>query len=86
VFYCNNLVDAFNLVRIQAKKGIKSYYKTNTTTTLEKHVDVNHVVIVKKFEEISLLKGVLERQLTKKDIMCLTLQYQKSWCKRSFQK
>jgi len=49
VFYYNGSVDAFNLVRIQAKKGIKSYYKTNTTTTLEKHVDVDHVAIVKKF-------------------------------------
>ncbi len=50
----NGLVDAFNIVRIQAKKGIESYYKTNITTTLEKHVDVDHVVIVKKYEEISL--------------------------------
>jgi hypothetical protein len=58
MFYCNSLVDVFNLIRIQARKGIKSYYKTNTTTTLEKHVDVDHVVIVKKFEEISLLTGV----------------------------
>jgi hypothetical protein len=52
MFYCNSLVDAFNLVRIQARKGIKSYYKTNTTTALEKHVDVNHVVIVNFFEEL----------------------------------
>lgn len=74
MFYCTSLVDAFNLVRIQARKGIKSYHKTNTTT-LEKHVDVDHVVVVKKFEEINLLKRVLERQLTKKDIMCLALQY-----------
>jgi hypothetical protein len=66
VFYYNGLVDAFNLVKIQAKKGIKSYYKTNIVTSLEKHVDVDHVVIVKKFEEISLLRGALERKLTKK--------------------
>jgi hypothetical protein len=57
VFYYNGLVDAFNLVRIQAKKGIKSYYKTNATIALEKNVDVDHVVIVKKFEEISFLRG-----------------------------
>ncbi len=75
MFHCNSLFDAFNLVRIQARKGIKSYYKTNTTIALEKHVDVDNIVIVKKFEEISLLRGILKRQLTKKDIMCLALQY-----------
>ncbi len=44
---------------IQARKGIISYYKTNGITSLKKHVDVEHIIIVKMSEEEVnfLLKG-----------------------------
>ncbi len=54
--------------RTQAKKGLISYYKKNGITSLKKHVDVEHIVIAKLFEEEvnSLLKGRKENQPTKK--------------------
>ncbi len=55
-------------MRIQAKKGLNFYYKTNGITFLKKHVDAKHTVIAKMFQkEINfLLKGRKERQLAKK--------------------
>jgi D-ribose pyranose/furanose isomerase RbsD len=54
---------------------------------LKKHVDVDHVVIAKKIEEVNNhVTSVLETQLAKKDIMCPIMKYPNSWCKRSFKK
>jgi hypothetical protein len=46
-------------LRIQTRKGLISYYKTNWITSLKKDVDAKHIVIVKMFEEKVnfLLKG-----------------------------
>jgi hypothetical protein len=55
--------------------------------TLKKHVDVDHVVIAKKFEEINNhVTRVLEKQLAKKDIIGPLMKYPNSWCKRSIKK
>jgi len=40
-----------NLVKTQTRKQIISYSKTNGIMTLNKHVDVDHVMIPKKFQE-----------------------------------
>jgi len=37
--------------KTQTRKGLISYYKTNGITSLKKHVDVKHIVIIKMFEE-----------------------------------
>jgi hypothetical protein len=36
--------------RMQARKGLISYYKTNNITSLKKHVDANQYLIFKKIE------------------------------------
>jgi hypothetical protein len=75
----NSPIDASSLIRIQARKGIISYYKTNGTMALKKHVDVHHVVIAKKIEEINNhVTRILEKQLAKKDIMCPIMKYPNS--------
>ncbi len=58
--------------RTQARKGLIYYYKTNGITS-QKHVDVEHIVIAKLFEEKvnSLLKGREERQPARKEQICL---------------
>jgi hypothetical protein len=58
-------------LKIQARKGLISYYKTNEITSFKKHVDVDHNLIAKMFEEEvnSLLKGREERQLAKKKMI-----------------
>jgi hypothetical protein len=37
--------------RKQLKKGLITYYKTNGITCLQKHLDVNHLAIYKRFQE-----------------------------------
>jgi hypothetical protein len=37
--------------RTKEKRGIITYSKINGITTLKKHVDVNHVILVKRFEK-----------------------------------
>jgi hypothetical protein len=50
------------------RKGFITYYKTYGITTLKKHVDGDHVVIVKKIEETinALIKATFEKQPQKK--------------------
>jgi hypothetical protein len=50
------------------KKGLILYNTTNIITTLKKHVNANHSIIAKLFEEEvnSPLKGKVENQLAKK--------------------
>jgi hypothetical protein len=54
--------------RIQVRNKLIFYYKTNGITSLKRHVDANHTIIAKMFEEKvkSFLKGKKERQPTKK--------------------
>jgi hypothetical protein len=54
--------------KIQKRKELISYYKTNEITFLKKHVDVKHIVIAKLFKEEvnSLPKGRKEKQPTKR--------------------
>jgi hypothetical protein len=53
--------------RTHARKGLISYYQTNGMTSLEKHVDDDHFLIYQKLEEVqNMMKGSVERQLTKK--------------------
>ncbi len=54
--------------RTLARKGLISYYKNNGITSLKKHVDVKHFVIVKMFEEEinSLLKAKFKKKTAKK--------------------
>jgi hypothetical protein len=54
--------------RIKERRGIITYSKINGITTLKKHVDVDHAILAKSFEEEvnSPLRNVLERQLAKK--------------------
>jgi hypothetical protein len=67
VFCYKKLVIGIN-PRIQARKGLISYYKTNGITFLEKHVDVDHSFIAQIFEEEmnSLLTWIKERWPSKK--------------------
>jgi hypothetical protein len=37
--------------RTKERKGLITYYKTYGITALKKHVDANHSIIVKKFEQ-----------------------------------
>jgi hypothetical protein len=50
------------------KKGFVSYFKNNGIIVLKKHMDANHGIIVKKFEEEvnNNFKSQLESQLAKK--------------------
>jgi hypothetical protein len=54
--------------RIQANKGLISYYKTNRITSFKKHVDVDHFFIAQRFEKEvnNILKVIEERQPSKK--------------------
>jgi hypothetical protein len=58
----NGLVNVFNS-RLQAIKRLISYYKI---THVKKHVDVNDVIVVKRFEEEvnSLMRRTKEKQPT----------------------
>jgi hypothetical protein len=71
------------------REGIITYSKKNGIIALEKHVDANHVVLVKRIEEKvkSPLKNVLEKQLAKKKPNMSNSKISKFfWCKRSFKK
>jgi len=64
---CHNEYVPF-IAKTKLKKRIISYFKSNGITTLKKHVDVEHTLLTKKFEEEvnSLVKSSLEKQLAKK--------------------
>jgi hypothetical protein len=67
-FFCYpKLIETCNK-KTKSRKGLISYYKTNGITCLKNHVDVNHVVLYNKFENVvnNFLKGNVERQLMKK--------------------
>jgi hypothetical protein len=54
--------------RTKERRGIITYSKTNGITTLRKHVDVDHVILAKRFEEeVNFpLRKVFEKQFAKK--------------------
>jgi hypothetical protein len=55
------------------RKGLITYYKTYGITTLKKHGDANHTLIVKNIEEEvnGPLKRTFEKQLAKKMVNVL---------------
>jgi hypothetical protein len=62
------------------KKSLVSYFKSNGITTLKKHVDANHKLIVKNFEEeANNLKSPLERQLAKKSFIINVIAISSFW-------
>jgi hypothetical protein len=54
--------------RIKERGGIITYFNKYGITPLKKHVDANHVVLAKRFEETMNypLRNIFERQLAKK--------------------
>jgi DNA-binding transcriptional regulator WhiA len=53
MFFCYNYpLHVFN-PSTKEKNELITYYKTYGITTLKKHVNGNHVVIVKKIEEVN---------------------------------
>jgi hypothetical protein len=54
--------------RTKKRKGIITFFFKNGITALKKHVDANHAILVKIFEEeVNFpLKNILEKQPTKK--------------------
>ncbi len=67
IIYYNSPI-LFCSLKVQAMKGLFLYNTTNGITTLKKHMNANHFIIAKLFEEVinSPLKGKMERQLAKK--------------------
>ncbi len=74
------------------ERGLKNYYRTYGIIALKKHVDVDHSIIVKKFEEVinNEIIGSVEKQPTKKRpnvprsaisvFFCYKKTFQKGWC------
>jgi hypothetical protein len=54
--------------RARSRKGLVSYFKNNGTIVLKKHVDANHNLIARNFEEEvnNNKKNLLQKQLAKK--------------------
>ncbi len=63
-FLCyKNTIDSFKSQNILRKCIITSCYEVNGITTLKKHVDVDHLITAKNFEEVyNLSRGNVERQ------------------------
>jgi hypothetical protein len=49
VCYFNPIIVATSIT--QMRKGIISYFKTNEINNFKKHVDANHNMLAKKFDE-----------------------------------
>ncbi len=67
IIYYKSLV-LFCSLKVQAMKGLFLYNTINGITTLKKHVNANHSIIAKLFEEAinSPLKGKVEKKPAKK--------------------
>jgi hypothetical protein len=68
------LVHSLNL-NTKERKGLTTYYRTYGITTLKKHVYCDNVIIIKKIEVNSLMKGTFERKPTKKGLLFQEVQY-----------
>ncbi len=87
----HNVVNIPNL-RTKERKGLKTYYKTYGMTSLKKHVNVDHSIIAKKFEEKTNneIIGSVEKQFAKKrpNVLRSAISiffgykwtFQKGWC------
>jgi len=73
ILYYQELVIGINL-RIQTRKRLISYYKTNGITSLKKHVDVKHTIITKLFKEKIFVKRN-RRKIISKERLCLVGQF-----------
>jgi hypothetical protein len=87
---CYNNQVLFCNPKIQANKGLIIYNITNGITSLENHVNVNHFMIAKFFEEEvnSPLKGKMEKYFTIKQSNpsdnVIIFFYQRSFLERSY--
>jgi hypothetical protein len=71
--YYNNPLHVFN-PNTKERNGLLTYYKTYGITTLNKHVNGNHVVIVKFFEEVMVYENeLLKDNQQRKGLMCQTM-------------
>jgi hypothetical protein len=73
----NSFINPFNL-RIQTRKGLIWYQKTNGITIFNKYVNVDHAIIAKKtfnLKSIIHWKNKLE-SINKENIICLTNKFQ----------
>jgi len=83
--------DAVNIpnARTKERKGLITCYKTYDINVLKKHVDVDHFIIVKKFEEEinNEIISSVERQRTKKrpNVLASAI-FVFCCCKKTFQK
>jgi hypothetical protein len=68
-------------------KGLITHYKTYQITTLRKHVDVDHFIMWTKIEEEvnNAIRRIVEKQPTRRGLMCKSMQYFLLCCERSFQ-
>jgi len=81
--YCNDPILVYNL-KIPVRKGLTLYNTTNGIITLKKHVNANHFIIAKKFEEVnSPLRGEVEttwqKNLNPSRSACQVFCYQRSF-------
>jgi len=68
IFCYDGLVNNHNPSKSNDIKDLITYYKIYGISSLKKHVDANHAIIAKTFEEgvHSPIKGPIERQPTNK--------------------
>jgi len=76
----------------QSKKSLPTYYKTSGITCLQKHLDVDHLSIYKRFQEYMNNEGKenVKRQSANKrsnisnyfvfEFFCFKISFKKGWC------
>jgi hypothetical protein len=73
--------------RTKKRRRNITYFKKNGITTLKKHLDANHVILAKRFEEeVNFpLRNILEKQPIKKRPNVFNSKIlEMFWCKRFF--
>jgi hypothetical protein len=84
ILCCNNPILVYN-PKIQVRKGLTLYNTTNGIITSKKHMNANHFIIAKKFEEEvnSPLRGEVETTCQKNSnpsrSACQVFCYQRSF-------
>jgi hypothetical protein len=67
--YNNPMSFAIFNQRTRLKKGLVFYFKNNVLITLKKHLNANHVLSAKKFEEEMNIESPMEKQFAKKKLL-----------------
>ncbi len=72
VYFVAIVICMFLIQTQKKRKWLITYYKTYGIMALKKHVDVNHVGIIKSFEEKvnGPIKGTLKKTQQIKGLMC----------------